>query len=555
MFIEEDVPTILQEFVQPRVINQDMLIKLIVEQGPKGEAGKLFFDDGINLKETEEIRIEFQNILKIDYLWVMPNLVKLKLSNNIIEKIENLEPLIHLKELDLSFNRINVMENLNCLPKLEILLLYNNQIEKIENIDNLCNLTIFSIGNNLITDWEHALYLRKFKNLRSLNMDANPCTKETGYFDYIFALIPQLLYYQYKMITNEERQNAVEKHYRLLNTLEDKEMKETEELEAQQEYEKRLAFLTFAYVEYLDDDYLFKKMFEDDEEGRGLSMVTEDTQNAYVEYEKSFIVLCQELCELGLQENEKRIDEINTFTIAVNNGKKSSQDQGRLIVNNIIKRKTEILPNVKNLLSQIGEDTSSIILEEVTQKVQQFSDDFNDIITEGWSNLMSLEMELHEQIEDINEVFRINMSDMVETYLTAARGHISQLRNREAEYNDTINGLLLYYLSGLDDSKIPSHIVNLCGDKDTLAFNLSNSHEKHLQVIDAREEMMVNRLKSWFEEYIQQLVVKENERNNQQILEISHFADTQRNELSSLQLLQQLHVNISDLEAMEALGD
>ncbi|XP_076383477.1 dynein regulatory complex subunit 3 isoform X2 [Megalopta genalis] len=482
MLIEEDVPTILQEFVQPRVINQNMLIKLIVEQGPKGEAGKLFFNDGINLKETKEIRIEFQNILKIDYLWVMSNLVKLKLSNNIIEKIENLESLIHLKELDLSFNRIYIMENLNCLSKLEILLLYSNQITKIENIDNLYNLTIFSIGNNLITDWEHALYLRKFKNLRSLNMDENPCTKETGYFDYIFALIPQLLYYQYKMITNEERKRASEKHYRLLNTLEDKEMKEAEELKAQQEYEKKLAFLTLAYVEYLDDDFLFQKMFEADEEGKELSMVTEDTQNAYAEYEKSFIVLCQELCELGLQENEKRIDEINTFTNAVNNGKKSSQDQGRIIVNNILKRKTEILPNVKNLLGQIGEDVTSIILEEVTQKVQQFSDEFNDIITEGWSNLMSLEMELHEQIEDINEVFRINMSDMVETYLTTARGHFSQLRNREAEYNDTINGLLLYYLSGFgDDSKIPSHIVNLCGDKDTLAFNLSNSHEKHLQ--------------------------------------------------------------------------
>lgn len=57
--IEEDVPTILQEFVQPRVINQDMLINLVIEQGPKGEAGKLFYEDGIKLDEIKEIRIEF----------------------------------------------------------------------------------------------------------------------------------------------------------------------------------------------------------------------------------------------------------------------------------------------------------------------------------------------------------------------------------------------------------------------------------------------------------------------------------------------------------------
>lgn len=62
MINEEDVPTILQEFVQPRVINQDMLINLIIEQGPKGEAGRLFFEDGINLDEIEEIRIEFRSM-------------------------------------------------------------------------------------------------------------------------------------------------------------------------------------------------------------------------------------------------------------------------------------------------------------------------------------------------------------------------------------------------------------------------------------------------------------------------------------------------------------
>lgn len=49
-----------------------------------------------------------------------------------------------------------------------------------------------------------------------------------------------------------------------MNTLEETEMKEKEELDAQEEYKKKLAFLTAAYVEYLDDDYLFHQMFDDD---------------------------------------------------------------------------------------------------------------------------------------------------------------------------------------------------------------------------------------------------------------------------------------------------
>ena len=85
--------------------------------------------------------------------------------------------------------------------------------------------------------------------------------------------------------------------------------------------------------------------------------------------------------------------------------------------------------------------------------------------------------------KDINEVFRINMSDMMGSFLTIARGYFSQLRNCEAEYNDTINGLILYYLSGFgDDVKLPRHLLNLCEDKDMLNYNLNNSHERHLQV-------------------------------------------------------------------------
>lgn len=41
-------------------------------------------------------------------------------------------------------------------------------------------------------------------------------------------------------------------------------MKEKEELNIRQEREKKLAFLTTACVEYLDEDHLFYQMFEHD---------------------------------------------------------------------------------------------------------------------------------------------------------------------------------------------------------------------------------------------------------------------------------------------------
>lgn len=33
-----------------------------------------------------------------------------------------------------------------------------------------------------------------------------------GYLDYLFAFVPQLIYYQYRMISESERQSAIDKH-------------------------------------------------------------------------------------------------------------------------------------------------------------------------------------------------------------------------------------------------------------------------------------------------------------------------------------------------------
>lgn len=75
------------------------------------------------------------------------------------------------------------------------------------------------------------------------------------------------------------------------------------------------------------------------------------------------------------------------------------------------------------------------------------------------------------------------MMDMVNLFLENARGYFSLLRNSQAEYNDTINGLILNYLSGFaDEAHIPANLKDLCGDKDTLTTTLIASHDIHLQV-------------------------------------------------------------------------
>ncbi|XP_033211390.1 dynein regulatory complex subunit 3-like isoform X3 [Belonocnema kinseyi] len=500
-------PVIFQNSSEPNVISHDLLVNLVIDQGPRGEAGKLFQEDGIKLEEVKEIRIEYLNILNINHLWVMKNLVKLKLCSNIIEKIENLEELVNLKELDLSFNRISVMENLNHLLNLEILLLYGNKIEEVEGIDDLAKLQILSLGKN------------------------------------------------YKMITEEQRKNSAEKYYRAISNLEEKEAKEKEIMDAKKAFEDHVAQVSISYVEYLDGDHLFDQMFESDKEGRALMSLNEETEEAYEQYKRTFSEQCHELFELGLKEQERRTEEIRLYEETVNKGKEDAQKEAQLLMDKVMERKTEIFSQVSSLMEAI-EDSDAPDLQEKILQAKNLSEEFEDLISKTWTKLMHKEITLHEQLEDINEVFKINMSDLVSSFFEAAQGHFSAMRNAETEYNDNLTLMVTNFMNNFgDEADVPPEFQEICGSKDILTNNFGASHEMHLQVIDGREDRMIGRLKSWLEALTEEQIEEERRRNRNQVLEISHFLEFQREEFNKLQERREAQINEDDANVLAALED
>jgi hypothetical protein len=51
------------------------------------------------------------------------------------------------------------------------------------------------------------IYLRQFPHLYSLNMAGNPCVYngDADFQDYICAFLPKLTYYEYRIVSAEER--------------------------------------------------------------------------------------------------------------------------------------------------------------------------------------------------------------------------------------------------------------------------------------------------------------------------------------------------------------
>lgn len=123
----------LYDTIEPSVIDEQMLKNAIEEQGPKGEAGRIAKQEGIDFGDVLSLRLDFksrfeipfikvkvprdflrvsslyltpvllcllcEDILKIDNLWSLVNLTKLQMDNNIIERIEGLDMLVNLEWL------------------------------------------------------------------------------------------------------------------------------------------------------------------------------------------------------------------------------------------------------------------------------------------------------------------------------------------------------------------------------------------------------------------------------------------------------------------------
>eukprot|EP00960_Hanusia_phi_P049833 759816-Hanusia_phi.AAC.5 len=258
------------ELAEPNVIDEDLIRNCIttVEEISLSEEKKREFKQEIAIEDIQALSFSFQNILKIDNLYGLFALVKLQLDNNIIEKIENISHLTNLEWLDLSFNNIGTIEGLENLVKLTDL-----RIEKLKNLQTLTNLNCLSIGNNQITDVVSAIhYLRPFPNLRILNMQGNPCSKDPEYHMRIIAHLKDIVYVDYRLVDPEQVQSAREHFQDELFEVYEEEKRKAEEMQKIEEQIQRMQQLKDGNMEGINT--LLDEMLKDDTEQEKLKNLT-----------------------------------------------------------------------------------------------------------------------------------------------------------------------------------------------------------------------------------------------------------------------------------------
>uniref|UniRef100_A0A8C6T0D3 Dynein regulatory complex subunit 3 n=1 Tax=Neogobius melanostomus TaxID=47308 RepID=A0A8C6T0D3_9GOBI len=378
-------------------LTEENLRSVVAEQRVKGPTGH-------SVSQLERLDA---GISIIENLWEFTSLTTLHLNNNFIQKLEGLSRLTNLSNLNLSFNKIMEIEGLESLKKLKELNLSSNNISVLDNFDSLENLVSFNI----------VMYLRKFKNLFTLNFSGNPLCEEDNYIWFVIAFFPNLKFLDYRYVKSDTVK---------LSRLD-------------LEMEKK-SFLQDAFVESLNGPLLFEDMIKDDPLANQLQSVPEV---ALLTFQQKMTELCVQLFEAGLVELRRRQAEVNAFFTSHSIIKAEiMQEESHLLeefdkyfkmVNYFIccnrkKLHNHLLALEFKLIGQIEVGASQSYLEdEYHQKVQ-------GIVAATIENV-----EKDEDVDDLPDDVFLDKETVMEALATAHENHLLTIRDRESQLNTRAN--------------------------------------------------------------------------------------------------------------------
>ncbi|EDV32230.1 uncharacterized protein Dana_GF14151 [Drosophila ananassae] len=523
---------------EPGIIDRKMIETAYLEEGQKGESKRLHQLEPVVYERIHTMRLEFKNILRIDHLWMMPNLTTLCLNCNKIEVIEHIDMLTALKELNLSFNYITRIENLETLVNLEKLSLFSNRIQKIENLNTLEKLVILSIGNNLIDTVEGIERLRFVSSLKVLNLEGNPISRMPNFplTLYVTAILPQLNYYEYVFIKTEIREEAQKRFYREIREIEDKQEREIQAIETESRERAEADRLASSFVEHLDGQQLYESFWRDDEKGRILMLIGTPAQELTEEYAKDVYELTQQIYRLGLARYGERDEEIRDFNDNLYEGQQELQMQGQIQIEEFLQYKEKTFDEMRMKLRDLDQRDED--LDAVEAQLDGLTEHFEDALNKMWHSLMAQELHLHEAIEDSTLNFNRKITQLMTSFVEQAQVFFRQLRDVCNHFAHNMTEIVTQFLSVKmstnDLDSIPEELKKCVDDQEASLHLVEGMMTAHIMRVEEREDRMVNRSREFIDDMIRKLNTKEVDRHRAKILEINAFMEMMKEALANI---------------------
>eukprot|EP00277_Geminigera_cryophila_P028042 CAMPEP_0179463752 /NCGR_PEP_ID=MMETSP0799-20121207/45724_1 /TAXON_ID=46947 /ORGANISM="Geminigera cryophila, Strain CCMP2564" /LENGTH=544 /DNA_ID=CAMNT_0021267161 /DNA_START=12 /DNA_END=1646 /DNA_ORIENTATION=- len=482
------------ELAEPNVIDEELTRSCIttVEEMSIQEDRKQEMKTETELHHVQALSFSFQNILKIDNLNGLFALVKLQLDNNIIEKIENISHLTNLEWLDLSFNNISKIEGLESLLKLTDLSLFNNRVEKLTGLDTLTDLNCLSMGNNSINDLLSSLqYLRSFGNLRILNMQGNPCSRDPDYHTRVIAHLAQrgdqgksghlsdLVYLDYKLVDPEKVQLAKEQWQDELYEEQEKEVRRAEDAQKLVAAHLKLRQLQEANLEGVDT--LLRDMLDNDPEQLRLKTMS-FWDEVMEEMRMEFKALQESFIASSLDKEGTLTQKSHEFARFV----EALEAQGNTFDLHSIGL-VRAFDSKKKLLVRVLEE-EQLKEDEGVSKLKVLLRD-NIALNDDLLELQVRQMDADDAImTHFQHAYEVLVKSFIDTAQTKFFGKVRELEN--AFFDKVVSAaqteLEEFGAGKLDDVSDAAKMFLM--DKDIVMTALSSSHDAHLGSIDGLQD-------------------------------------------------------------------
>lgn len=505
--------------VEPNVITEDLTRQCIQVEGTDQEAVEEKMRT-MHLRQVETVAYSFKSLAKIDNLKPLSNLVKLQLDNNNIQKIENLQHLTNLTWLDLSFNKITKIEGLDQLTKLVDLSLFNNQVSELENLDALVNLNVFSIGNNNLKKLDCVMYLRKFSNLRLINLAGNPLCKEPDYQSYVLSHIKDLTYLDYRRVAPADVQTAMEQHQDEMIEITEREEQQAEEDKVAAERAKVAALMLEANlvgVDSLSDD-----MLAEDPEWSRLAQVP-GLVEAWGDLRDKMNLATEEFKTIILEAHTAKKEEYGAWQAAVKGALAEKDGAARAMLVDYEKAKKAV---VRYLIDHPLEADEKVLGPKVKLMALK-------------QHLLQLEVEASEAVAELCAEFDSSYSEIADTNKSHYNAFFTTVRELENTFFNVLSttGLALferYNQETTDWDSIPEEARILMQDKETLVNSIQASHDAHTSKIDSLEDQLISREARSTAELMTTNNLWQSRRNRDRIAEIINYVERNMMELDEM---------------------
>ena len=505
--------------VDPNVINDELIKKYIKEYNLEN---KIFGMDDMPFCDIIELRLSFQNILKIQNLRGLYGLKKLCLDNNIITKIEGLgEELADLEWLDLSFNNIIKVEGFDELVSLTDLSLFHNQIKVVDTgLDNCKKLNILSLGDNKISEKETTIgYLRNFSKLQVLKLEGNEICNDLSYKSYVLAHLTHLKYLDYILIDPEEAARAGDEHREDLQLRENSNTG-ADDIEKENATQLWQAQLADAFLSRTNDA-LEQVMSEYEDEEKKIQVLPEQAEH-FESFSEKFKTGISQFQTTIIGKNEARLQMIAKFKQSV---KKAEEDNEKEDIR-YISEYEKLEKNALRLFEQGDQDEAA---EEALKSIFPKIDELENI-------LIDKELQLVERINDAIDRFEKSLKGKVDEIKDESKSFQEEMIKVVESYFSEIERIKdeeikAFYAENTNKEKFtPEQIIGY-EDRDGLSNAISTLLDEYKTMVFNIEEETNKAYDEDLETFINDFKSEKNERNRKHISEVMELVQEKRKKI------------------------